>query len=499
MKSSFLKTAKGWLPAASAGLAILVIVISVPRWWPPVSAWIDATVQQRKKSAMVADEHSGHDHGDEGHDGHDHAGHSESQSLELTPQALKNLGLTDEFLKPIQLGEYKRTISVPAIVSARPGRTQIRVSSPLSGVVTHVHAVTGETVSAGQLLFEVRLIYEELVDTQTMFLKTLSELEVENREIKRLDEVTQSGAISGKLLLERRYSKEKIEASLGAQREALRLHGLSPLQIATIEKERKLLRDLSIEAPDIDSHSKSEELRLSRFPMQQASYRVSDSLKLATNGPRPLIIEDLKVQKGQGVVAGEMLCALSDFSQLYVEGRAFEQDAPAVASAVEKGWAIDALVPTTNGQELLSGLKLAFVDNTVDATSRTLAFFVELPNQILRDETNADGQRFIAWKYRVGQRLQLQVPVEVWDSQIVLPVDAAVKEGADWFVFQQNGDHFDRVAVHVKYRDQNRIVVDNDGSLFPGDVIALKSAHQLQMAIKNKSGSGADPHAGHNH
>ena len=142
---------------------------------------------------------------------------------------------------------------------------------------------------------------------------------------------------------------------------------------------------------------------------------------------------------------------------------------------------------------------LAFVDNTVDATTRTLAFFVELPNQILRDETNTDGQRFIAWKYRVGQRLQIQVPVEVWESQIVLPVDAAVKDGADWFVFQQNGDHFDRVAVHVKYRDQNKIVVDNDGSLFPGDVIALKSAHQLQMAIKNKSSGGADPHAGHNH
>ncbi len=499
MKWSFLNHAKGWVIAVATGLAILAVAITYPRWWPPVSDWIDAKVQQRKMAAKAADEHSGHDHGAEGHGGHDHAGHSESQSLELTPQALKNLGLTDEFLKPIRLAEYKKTITVPAIVAARPGRTQIRVSSPLSGVVTHVHAVTGETVSTGQLLFEVRLIYEELVDTQTLFLKTLSELEVENREIKRLDEVTQSGAISGKLLLERRYSKEKIEASLGAQREALRLHGLSPTQIASIEKERKLLRDLSIEAPDIDSHGKSEELRLSRLPIQHVSYLVSDSHKLATNGPRPLIIEDLRVQKGQGVMAGEMLCALSDFSQLYVEGRAFEQDAPAVASAAEKGWAIDALVPTAIGQETVSGLKLAFVDNTVDATSRTLAFFVELPNQILRDETNADGQRFITWKYRVGQRLQVQVPVEVWESQIVLPVDAAVKDGADWFVFQQNGDHFDRVAVHVKYRDQNKIVVDNDGSVFPGDVIALKSAHQLQMALKNKSGGGADPHAGHNH
>ena len=91
------------------------------------------------------------------------------------------------------------------------------------------------------------------------------------------------------------------------------------------------------------------------------------------------------------------------------------------------------------------------------------------------------------------------MPVEQWESQIVVPVDAVVKEGADWYVFQQNGANFTRVPVHVKHRDQSSAVIANDGSIFPGDVIALKSAHQMQMAIKNKSGGGADPHAGHNH
>ncbi len=122
-----------------------------------------------------------------------------------------------------------------------------------------------------------------------------------------------------------------------------------------------------------------------------------------------------------------------------------------------------------------------------------------LHNEITREETNTEGQRFISWKYRLGQRLQLQVPVEVWENEIVVPVDAVVKEGADWFVFQQNGKHFDRVPVHIKHRDQTAAVIASDGSIFPGDVIALKSAHQMQMAIKNKSGGGADPHAGHTH
>jgi hypothetical protein len=53
--------------------------------------------------------------------------------------------------------------------------------------------------------------------------------------------------------------------------------------------------------------------------------------------------------------------------------------------------------------------------------------------------------------------------------------------------------------VHVQYRDQTSVVIANDGSLFTGDVVAMRSAHQMQMALKNKSGGGVDPHAGHNH
>ena len=51
----------------------------------------------------------------------------------------------------------------------------------------------------------------------------------------------------------------------------------------------------------------------------------------------------------------------------------------------------------------------------------------------------------------------------------------------------------------VDYRDQSSTVIANDGSLFPGDIVALKGAHQMQMALKNKSGGGVDPHAGHTH
>ncbi|MCC7339107.1 MAG: efflux RND transporter periplasmic adaptor subunit [Pirellulaceae bacterium] len=468
-----------------AGVVVLLAAgLSFSLWWKPLSVWVDTILAARRHATTA--EHELPTSG---------AGASAAMSIELTPQARLNLGLTEEYLQPIRLQSYQRTITVPAVVAAKPGRSQIIVSSPLNGVVTHVHAVTGEAVMPGELLFEVRLTYEDLVETQTQYLKTISELEVEAREIERLEKVTQSGAISGKVLLDRRYAKEKLEALLRSQREALRLHGLSDRQVDAIGNDGRLLRDLKVIAPDIDQHSEDEheeELRLSQNSHRSVSYVQAESHK-------PLVIDQLQVHKGQAVVAGEMLCSLSDYSQLFIEGKAFEQDMSAVAHAVEQGWTVEAVFPDARGKVIVDGLKLAFVGNAIDPTSRTLSLFVELPNEILRDDVNDDSQRFITWKYRLGQRLELRVPVERWESQIVLPVDAVVKEGAEWFVFQQNGKHFDRVPVHVRYRDQTSVVIANDGSIFPGDAIARRSAHQMQMAIKNQSGGAVDPHAGHYH
>jgi multidrug efflux pump subunit AcrA (membrane-fusion protein) len=524
-----------WVKVAAAAVVIIGVGIATPWWWPTLSGWVDATLAAQRSGGAGShghDDHAGHDHGEAGHAGHDHAheaGHSEESSLELTPQARANLGLTPENVRPIQLTTFWRTISVPAVIVPKPGRSQIVVSSPLSGIVTHVHAVTGEAVMPGDLLFEVRLTYEDLVETQTQYLKIISELEVENREVARLEQAAQSGAISGKSLLDRRYAKEKLEASLRAQREALRLHGLSDRQIDAIGQQGKLLQDLQIVAPDLDRHDEKEEIRLSQSPYRPISMQTRPSLPTQTateqfampqsanpqftnpqsTNPQaetsqlpqshPLVIDGSLVHKGQSVAAGEKLCTLSDYTQMYIEGKAFEQDVAAVSSAVQRGWSVSAKFPDGGGSGPVDGLKIAYVGNSIDPASRKLSVFVELPNEVLSDTTNAEGQRFINWKYRLGQRLELTIPVEQWPNQIVLPVEAVVKDGADWYAFVQNGSHFHRTPVHVQYRDQTSAVIANDGSLFPGDVVAMRSAHQMQMALKNKSGGGVDPHAGHNH
>lgn len=470
-----------WLRLIAVVAVLIAAGVTWSTWWPAFSNWVDQSIVSTQSAAEGEDVHA-----EEGGD----------ESLVLSDQARRSLGLTEEFLKPLAMTTYRRTIVVPAVVESRPGRTQVLVSAPLTGVVTHVHAVTLETVSPGTLLFEIRLTHEDLVRTQTEFLTTLGELEVEYREIERLAPGAETGAVPGRTLLERQYARDKLEALMQAQREALRLHGLSEDQVDQIADSRRLLRDLQIVAPGVDVHDHDEELHLSTGETAEVSF--DDDVSGDSTEPL-LLVEHLDVRKGQAVTAGDPLCQLADYSRLYIEGQAFEQDLSAISHAFEQGWTVTAIFDEESGEHVIEGIELSHLAAEVDRESRTMSFFAELPNEVLRDVVNSEGQRFVSWRFRPGRRLELLVPVEEMPNQFVVPVDAVAQEGADSYVFQMNGSRFDRRPVTVLHRDRRNVVIANDGSLYPGDVIALRSAHQMQMAIKNNSGGAVDPHAGHSH
>jgi membrane fusion protein, heavy metal efflux system len=443
----------------------------VGRTWPFVST-VDVDSSTETASTAKATDH-GHDHTDAAHAGHDHAEHSDVNSLEISASARKNLGLTEEYLQAIELKDYQQSIAIPSIIVERPGRTRTSVSAGMTGIVTHVHATTGQAVKTGDLILEMQLTHEDLVTAQKDFLQSLGDRDVEMKEIARIEEIANSGAISSKTLLERQYSRDKLDSLLRSQRESLRLHGLTEPQIETIVQDRRLLTEIRVFAPNSDGSSK-------------------DDVRL-------LVLQELLVRKGQSVMAGETLCTLGDYDELLVEGQAFETDIAQITAAKLAGRSVSAMISAVGKVDKLDNLALSWVSNEVDPATRTLKFYVSLKNEIVEDKLSPGGERYISWKYRVGQRLEIGVPVAEWKEQIVLPVDAVVREGIDSFVFQENGDHFDRVPVHEKFRDQTNVVIDNDGALFPGDVVALRGAYQMQMALKSKAGSAIDPHAGHSH
>jgi cobalt-zinc-cadmium efflux system membrane fusion protein len=444
--------------AAATGLAVMF------GWMPELNARLSALIGG-DSAGPSADDQAAMNHEGEHDHGHEHA---DLNGLELSQQARRNIGLRTG---PVELGPYDRKVSIPGMVVERTGQSVIDITAPLTGVVTQVHATVGESVAPGAKLFDLRLTHEDVVQAQADFLKTAQELDVIHKEVRRLQEVTRDGAVAGKLYLERKYEEEKQAAALQAQREALMLHGLSADQVEQILKTRKLLPSISVFAP-------------------AAADEPSQSV---------LQVQSLSVERGQHVNTGDSLAILSNHAELLIEGRAFEQDAGPIAGALENGWSVSAVVESSEGEPaLVEGLQILYLASRVDRESRALHFYVNLPNRLLRD-SQSGGRRYVAWRFKPGQRMQVQVPVERWTDRMVLPIAAIAQDGPETYIFRVNGDHLVRQPVHVEFRDQLSAVIASDGSVYPGDEIAMNAAHQLLVALKNKSGGGVDPHAWHTH
>jgi multidrug efflux pump subunit AcrA (membrane-fusion protein) len=411
-------------------------------------------------------------HGERAHDEseHGHAAHTDAASVELSPQALKNIGFVP---LAIALTNYDRELAIPGMVVERQGRSQITVAAPLAGTITKIHVIEGEAVAPETPLFVIRLTHEELVTAQSEFLKAAEQLEVVHREIARLESITE-GVVAGRRILEQKYERQKIEGMLNAQREGLSLHGLSETQIDEILKTRHLLKSLTIRAPQHadDCDCKDDHL---------------------------FHVQSINVQVGAQVEVGEALCSLADHCELYIEGTAFEEDAELLREVASEGGTISASFLNRNRREpAVGGLKILYLADKVETDSRAFHFYVRLPNEVVLDRTDGP-HRFLMWRFKPGQRVELSVPVERRENKIVVPEDAVATDGAESFVYRQNGKRFDRVPVHVEYRDRRSAVLANDGSIFPGDVIAAAGAFQIHLAVKNQAGASIDPHAGHSH
>lgn len=444
-------------------VAAIILLASVAAYM----AWKSKQQDGEAASSNAASE----THEEEGEHAHVH-GAEATNSLALSERGLKNIGFIPYTVK---LEAFEKTEQLPAMVVEQPGRTQIELTSPFSGVLSTVFVVQGETIEAGSPMFEVRLTHEELVNSQQDLLNTAENLEIVDREIARLSGLG-DGVVAGKRILEQQYEKQKLEVSLRSAEQALLLHGLTESQIAEILKTRKLLRSVTVYAPE---HSHAGEA----CPDDHAFH-----------------IQSLPVAPGQQIDATQELAVLADHCELYLEGRAFEDDAQGLRNAAKNGWGISAKLVTGGDDAIgVTDLKLLYLADSIDPATRAFRFYLPLPNKVVLDQRNQAGKRFIDWEFKPGQRFEVRVPTEKWAERIVVPIEAVVEEGAEYYVYRQNGNSFDRIPVHVEYRNNKEAVIANDGAIFPGDVIAGRGAYQMHLALKNKSGGGVDPHAGHNH
>jgi multidrug efflux pump subunit AcrA (membrane-fusion protein) len=405
----------------------------------------------------------------------------EPKVLKLSSQARKNLQLVS---RPARPQTYWRTIQVPGAVVDRPGRSDRGVTSPAVGIVSEVHAFPGDTVRPGENLFTLRLFSEYLQSTQKQLFSSTKEALIVQEQLSRLVPLAEKGGISRSQIIELENDLRRQEAIIQAHRQDLLTRGLTPQQIDSVAD------GLFVSTIDIVAPPRFKD-RETLVTIQQVALQQDEDDAFAFE------VQELNAELGQQVQAGQLLITLANHSALYLEGHAFKREAPFLEKAAQNGWDVSVEFAEDDPRhwpELKQSFQIRYLSNSIDESSRTFDFFIPLSNQSRSYEK--DGETFVVWRFRPGQRVRLHVPVEELHDVLVLPGAAVVREGPEAYVFQQNGDLFNRIPVQVLHEDRRNIVIANDGSITPGLYLAQGAAASLNRVLKAQAASGmrADVH-----
>ena len=480
------------------GIALLAGFIVIG--WLTQQTWrpLIAKSLPGSSAAKPADDH-GDGHGHEGHN-HDDGSSGPSDVIALSEQARLNLGLKIAAVEP---QDFWKRIIVPGQVVNLPGHSERSINSAVQGTILRVHVLQGQTVRPGDALFDVQLTSELLASAQSNLLRILQDIELNEAELKRLTPISESGAISQKLILEKQYEKRRLESSRQVQLQELMVRGLTQAQVKTIVEEKSLIRQFTVRVPIVPTGVEEPKPTVPQADRGQPRVKIQQAVlrSVSLNKADPVfIIEKMDIFPGKLVNPGDELCDLALHSVLQLRGEAFETESAQIYRAITERWPVTALFELGDREPLAKNdLEILYASSVTDPKARSFEFFLPLTNELIRDQTSADGRSFRSWRFKPGQQVQLLVPVEKWTERFVVPSEAVVSEGADSFVFKANGKLLQRQAVVIEYRDSRQAVLANDGSIFPGDELAMNQAYSLNLAIKKASGSGVDLHAGHNH
>lgn len=406
---------------------------------------------------------------------------SELRILELGEQARKNLNLVVKSARPT---DYWRTISIPGVVADRPGISDRGVTSPAVGVVSEIHVFPGDTVRPGQRLVTVRLFSEYLQATQSELFKASRESVLVQSQINRLGDAAASGAVSGSRLIELRNELQRQQTIIQAAKQELLNRGLSVGQIDAISA-GTFVSSIDVVAPPPRSDLAMLQ-GLVKDRIETVSY--SDEVDVMYE------VQSLAAELGQTVQAGELIVNLANHQALYIIGHAFKREAGLIEQAAQRSTPVQIHVAEDSADlwpSVDQPFQIRHLSNTIDLETRTFDFFVPLQNQSHTYEKN--GNTFLVWRFRPGQRTRIEVPVEKFEQVYVLPSEALVREGPEAYVYQQNGDLFNQLSVHVVYEDRLNVVLANDGSITPGTFLAQNASASLRRVLKAQSASGQQP------
>ena len=219
------------------------------------------------------------------------------------------------------------------------------------------------------------------------------------------------------------------------------------------------------------------------------------NIKAPSGGPPDWDIASVAVRPGQRIAAGETIVVLHDPRLMWLRLEPVGEDLRDVVMALEQQTLVAARPLIEKSGPEMTGLRIDRMETQGEARERGAGACVTWKNEPV-GTPGEDGKR--SWRLRSGLRYIVIIPIEVLKDRFVVPAVAVTDDGPDRVVFVADGEGFKKNIVHLEYEDDRQAVIANDGSIFPGDTIAMTGAFQLGLALQ--AGKGAvDAHAGHGH
>lgn len=373
-----------------------------------------------------------------------------TEKIIVSDQAQKNLGLTAKSLKA---ETFRKTITVPGMVVDRPGVSDRGIVAPITGIVSAIHHFPGDTVRPGDTLFTLKLLSESLHLTQTDLFKSSQDIKLAQVQRKRLAAL--SSTIPESRIIEVDSQITRLEVAVKAYRQELLNRGLSDYDIDAVA-EGKFVSEIRVVAPPRTA---------GHNPLTVALVVKPAEVSIGTV-PLAFELQELKVEVGQQVQAGQALCILANHQSLSIEGRAFMDEAPLLERSFKERWPVEIEFQEDAAAGWGESKRIFFIRsiaNNIDPVNRTFTCLLPLENQ--SKAVKHDGETKLLWRYRPGQKVRLRVRVEEMKNVFVLPADAVVRDSAEAYVFTQNVNTFERKGVVVLFQERDRVVIANDGSL----------------------------------
>ena len=165
------------------------------------------------------------------------------QVVRITPAQIKTLGIETS---PIQANANANSQRLPGEIVVPVDQARI-ISAPQSGLIDQMLVATGQHVKQGQAL--AHLSSPDLVALQRDHLQALSQQRLSQNSLNRDTELYKDGIIAERRYLTSESNHAEVNALLAERRQALKLSGMSPQAIKSLETSGSYTNGITLAAP----------------------------------------------------------------------------------------------------------------------------------------------------------------------------------------------------------------------------------------------------------